>query len=149
MAADIAETYEKIATRVETDPALRSRDLRAILLEIPEVRPLIIGAAIRGLGARKAFWSKQEEDWTFEPDFIAQGKAIAFLAAYVDGLPVQTTVQFNVDDKKTSKATLGETLENSPAMVAAIEKELKRIKARAPGRTLAVAGSGAPVVDLE
>ncbi len=148
--------YEKVATRVESTPAPVAKDLRAMMQDIPELRPFIIGAAIRGLGARKCFFDMKKNEMVYEPDFGSQAKAVAFLAAYVDGLPVQSTINLNVEGAtKKGKLSVEEALRRSPALVEAMKKEIKRIEA-APGRPLADFGSpgsadpvGVATIELE
>lgn len=128
---------ESLAVEVEESVELRGKGVREVLHAIPRIRLLVIGAAIRGLAARKPYWDKELEDWVWEPDYMAQAKAYTFLAAYGDGLPVQATVNLNVsDDRKKAQLTFGEAMRHSPALVDAVEKELRRIRQPAMAEVL-------------
>lgn len=144
-------SFETVAARIEADKSLDSlKDMRAVLLAVPEMRRLVVAAAVRALGARKGYYSKAEEGMVYEPDCNSQMKAAAFLTAYADGLPLQGTINLNADltERKNGKMTVEDALRRSPALLEAMKKEIKRVESRGssdPGETLVAAA----VVDLE
>ena len=118
-----------IAKRVESLPPDPTKDLRAWMRDVPELRQLVIGAAIRGLCAVRSYWYKGSGAMVHEPDSASQMKAAAFVAAYSDGMPMQSTVNLNVD-AGAKGLTMDDVLAQSPAAVEAIERTLARVKAK-------------------
>lgn len=97
--------------------------IREILRRTPNSRRVVIETAFRCLNARKFFFDKSEGCMVFEPDYKTQLDAVKFLAAYGDGLPVQTNVNVEVgkpgpgDDEDLARA-----IERSPALRAHLLK---------------------------
>jgi hypothetical protein len=132
----VAATYEKhpakdLADKLETDAKTnKAPDLRTLLATIPELRSLIVAAGLRCLAANKLFWDKDTQEWRSEPDGPTQLKAAIFLTSYADGLPMQTTVNLNLDGNKGP--TLEEAAAQSPALVEALGKALAAARKRQP-----------------
>jgi len=124
------ETHERIAENLEKIPPDISRDMRATLTLIPELRQLVAGALIRALGATKTYWDKEADRWTHVPDFLAQTKAAALLVAYSDGLPMQSTVNLNVE-AGAKGFSMADALANSPALRDYMRAELAKVEAKA------------------
>lgn len=126
MDTDLIDT---VADRVEKAAPDQSKNLRTILAGVPELRQLVVAAAIRGLGARKYYFDRKVGAMVFEPDYIAQNKAAVFLAAYDAGLPLQGTVNLHLGGEKGM--TIEDAMASSPAALEAIERTLAKAKARA------------------
>jgi predicted RND superfamily exporter protein len=129
--SDGQNIYEEVAKRIEQDASFDAmRDLKSVLQAVPELRRLVVAAAVRALGARKVYLRNGIPE--YESDCSAQMKAAAFIAAYCDGLPVQTSVNLNVNSagKNSEAETLLESLTKSPALAMALEKKLQQASKR-------------------
>lgn len=115
---------DEAADKLEADDSLTAKDVREMINAIPGIRRFIVACALRGLTARKYFFDRKTQRMEFEPDSATQLKAAAFLAAYADGLPVQTALNVNIDPAKGGGITLGDALANSPALREHLAKEL-------------------------
>ena len=107
--------------------------LQAVLDSVPRLRQMIAGSAITALAARKSMWSKEKDDWIFEPDGKCRLEACKFLASYADGLPTQTTVNLNLnkdakDKKPVSDADLEEQLRRSPELRKQLASTLAKVE---------------------
>lgn len=142
-----------VADRVEADKTLDSAaDLRALLLSVPELRRLVVAAGIRALGAQRCHYDKQEEKMIYESDGATQMKAAIFLAAYSDGMPAKTVVNVNLPGRGNGQddaMTIEATLRRSPALIDALEKQIRRAKQAAPGARLVAQAAGSEVTVLD
>ena len=120
------EQCEELGDRIETGQ-VTAKTLRDLIVAIPDVRVLIVATAVRCLGAERMMGGGKKGEVERCADGATQMKAVAFLAAYADGLPVQTTMNLNVDG--TKDMPMEELLAKSPALVAAMERQLERAKA--------------------
>lgn len=103
--------------------------MRATLAQVPELRNLIAASLIRGLAAAKMYWDRDGEKWIKVPDFLAQNKAAALLVAYSDGLPMQSTINLNVE-AGSKGFNMGDALTNSPALRDYMRAELAKADAQ-------------------
>jgi len=125
------DTVDRLADLVEADESLdASKDMRSFLNGIAGLRRFIVAAAIRALTARKYYFSKEKKEMVFEPDSGTQMKAAAFLAAYSDGLPMQSTVNLNVE-AGAKGFSMADALANSPALRDYMRAELAKVEAKA------------------
>lgn len=132
-----------LAGRIEADSQFDSAiSVRDYLLRFPEFRRIMVATAVRCMGARKAVYDKDAQKWEFAEDGPTQMKAVAFLAAYSEGIPAQTNVNLNIGDragKKEDAMTLEQALRESPAL-----RERLRATVEAAGQ-----GSGKPMKRAE
>jgi hypothetical protein len=134
---------------VETDPRLRdgSVTLRDIILGNNATRIHTVAGAIRLLEATVQCWNAKEMIYEAKPDHQTRLKAITFLAAYSDGLPVATNLNLNATpggNRKEERADDLELLARSPAALKAAERMVEAAKRRAK----ALAAGSAPVVEV-
>lgn len=125
------QSHEQLAAEIEAMSPDDAKDLRAVMATIPRLRLLIIASAVRALGAVRSYYDKAEGGRVREPDCASQMKAAAFLAAYADGLPVQTALNVNVDPTKAHGFSLGDALRASPALRDHLAKELAASESKA------------------
>ncbi len=119
------------ADDLERNSELTAKDVRDVINSIPGLRRFVVAAALRALTARRCFWDRNAKAMQYEPDSNAQMKAVAFLAAYADGLPVQSTVNVNLDPTKAGGFSLGDALASSPALRDHLAKELQQAERKA------------------
>jgi hypothetical protein len=130
-----SQKMDEIATLIEFDPKhVTAQSLREIILAVPDVRAAVVASAIRCLGSERLMYDGQSKKVKSVPDGATIMKAVAFLAAYSDGLPVQTTLNMNVNNNK--ELPMEEMLASSPALVDALQRQLDRAKAVQKGGTL-------------
>lgn len=104
-----------------------ARSIRELIIATPGIRHLIVATAVRCLGAQRVMGSGQKGTPPVRvEDGATQMKAAIFLSAYADGLPAQTVMNVNVDAGKDMP--IEELLLRSPALVAAMERQLARVK---------------------
>lgn len=128
---DRNDLVDALADEVEANAGLDDvKDMRGFFEKIPQLRRFVVAAAIRSLTARKYYYSKEKKEMVFEPDSGTQMKAVAWIAAYQDGLPLQSTVNFNVN-KEAKAFDMGDALANSPALREHLKRELARTEAKA------------------
>ena len=95
-AKSIDPEVEAVAVEVETHSQLdEGMTMHAMIKAVPGVKRAAVAAMVRCLGATKWRWDKETETTIVEPDYQAQLKAALGIAAYSDGLPPQTTVNYN------------------------------------------------------
>lgn len=111
-ARNIADVIEQ-GRRVDS-----AKSIKEMLEMIPNARHVTLAAAFRCLGARKFFFDRKQGKMVFEPDYKVQLDAVKFLAAYMDGLPVETTLNVNVGEKTEPGADidLESAIKRSPAL---------------------------------
>jgi hypothetical protein len=91
--------------------------LRQILESWPGgAKQMILQAAFEALGARRGWNQKGQSEVQWEPDYRTRLDAARFLAAYVEGLPIQTSVQVAVGDQPGAAMSLEEAASRSPAL---------------------------------
>jgi hypothetical protein len=117
------------AAVLESDLRLEdSAGVRDIILAHPRVRVLLVATAIRNLSAQKFYFDRKAGDMVHEDDASTQMKAVAWLAAYSDGLPVVTTLNLNGSINGGKRPAPDEMLAGSPAAIEALERTLARAK---------------------
>jgi hypothetical protein len=125
------EAHE-LARQVENDTTLQDKDsVREIILAHPRIRVMLVAAAIRNLTAQKFYFDKKAGSMVHEDDSATQMKAVAWLAAYSDGLPVVTNLNMNVNGRGKSALPPDELLANSPAAIDAMKRAVERAEAKA------------------
>lgn len=125
------EAHE-LARTVENDTRLQDLgSVRDIILAHPRVRVMLVAAAIRNLTAQKFYFDKKAGCMVHEDDSATQMKAVAWLAAYSDGLPVVTNLNVNTNAGKGAGLPPDEILARSPAAMEAMQRALDRAKAKA------------------
>ena len=118
---------EDVAVAVLADRALESANsLNALILQIKEVRPLIVATAIKCLAARKVYYDRDAKTNVEIDDGNTQMRAVTFLAAYSDGLPTQTTLNVSLGERggKGGELTVDEAMQASPALRAKLRAML-------------------------
>ncbi len=120
-----AKTVDELADLVEQDVNLdSSRSINALLMDVPEMRRFMVSTAIRCLDAHRCYYDKSQKQMVEIPDGNTQMRAVAFLAAYSDGLPTQTTLNVNLGEK--GKASGGElTVDQAMAASPALRSKLR------------------------
>ena len=118
---------EKVAALVELGRDVDGADsIRAMLEKIPNARHLVLAEALRCLGAKKRYFEKGSSTQKFEPDYRTRLDAVKLLLAYMDGLPVETTLAVNVGDRpaEAPELDLAAAVQKSPALRERLEKLL-------------------------
>lgn len=125
-----AEGVFALADEIATDSRLLQMNaVRDIILADPRVRVQLVAAAIRCLFAEKFYFDRAAKEVVHEPDYSTQMKAVAWLAAYSDGLPVQTNLNLNANTNPTKGLPPEEVLMRSPAALEAMKRTIARIEA--------------------
>lgn len=117
------QNAEAVADIIEVKPTAAS--IRDLIASVPAVRNLVVATAVRCLGSQRSMSGKDREVVRAQ-DGATQMKAVVWLSAYADGLPIQTTMNVNVDANK--EMPLEDMLQRSPALVRAVEAQLARAK---------------------
>jgi hypothetical protein len=118
---------DEIASDLQVSPDAQVRD---IILAHPRVRQQIVAAAVRCLRAEKFYFDRTKKEIVHEEDYATQIKAIAWLAAYSDGLPIQTNLNVNANASGKGRLPPDEMLAQSPAALEAMERALARARAK-------------------
>lgn len=113
-----------IAAQFESGDFAEAKTAREMMEKIPRARSIILAAAFRALGARKAWYEKGNSEANWEPDFKTQLDAAKFLLSYADGLPVQTSLAVTVGDRPDDDLPLDQALQRSPALRERVAKLL-------------------------
>lgn len=130
--ARAGEAHEGEARAVENDIHLRDdMSVREIILAHPRVRILMVATAVRCMGASKLYYSKGSKEFKPEADFATQMKAITWLAAYSDGLPIQTNLNLNAQANGRKEFAPVDMLAESPAAMEAMERTLEAAREKA------------------
>lgn len=119
----------ELAKRIAADESLdRLPDLGAMMKATPTVRRYYYAEAVRGLGARRFFFDKDAGRMVFEPDCATRIKAVAWLAGYDVGMPLQRILQKTVSDGPRVKSVeeLAAYMAATPELADAFEREMKR-----------------------
>ena len=87
-----------------------------------------------GLKAQRSFWDKNSGGIISEPDHRVQIQALALLLAHMEGEPVKRIIHQHLGGD--GQIDLGAALRDSPALQAAIERQLEnaRFKDRKRGK---------------
>lgn len=117
---------DALADQFEVAP-VTAKSIRDLICGIPEARVMIVSTAIRLLGSQRLMYNGASRAVERCDDGATQMKAVVFLAAYADGLPAQVVMNVTVDPNKDMPVE--EMLARSPALVAAIERQIARAKA--------------------
>jgi len=96
------------------------------LLADPEFVPLMKEAAMGGLKAERSFWDKNSGGIISEPDHRVQIQALALLLAHMEGEPVKRIIHQHLGGD--GQIDLGAALRDSPALQAAIERQLENAR---------------------
>jgi hypothetical protein len=97
--------------------------VREILEALPDAAQTIVLAALEGLKAEKFYWDAASKGMVHEPDYRTRLDAAKFLAAYLDGLPMQTTLAVNVGGPQgANEPDLEAAVKASPALRQRLEK---------------------------
>jgi hypothetical protein len=120
---------EEVAQAIEKASHLhQGKTVQEIIMAHGPVRTMMVATAIRALAASKLYYSKIAKAFVPEADFQTQMKAVAWLAAYSDGLPTQTQLNINANaDAMRSKPDLtpAAMLARSPAALEAMARTLR------------------------
>lgn len=100
--------------------------LREMLERRPNAKQMILDAAFEALGAKRGWREKGQSGVKWEPDYKTRLDAARFLAAYIEGLPVVTTLAVNVGDQGQGETAmdLETAAEKSPALRSRLQKLL-------------------------
>lgn len=119
------ERVDGLALEIASDSQLPPESsVRDIILATPAIRQTMVAAAVRCLNAQKFYFCKKKGEMVHEPDYATQIKAIAWLAAYSDGLPAQTNLNVNMD----ARGGKGKKPQLTPAVLEAMERTVARVK---------------------
>lgn len=145
------EDPEVVAETIEADPAIvTAKTIKEAILAVPNARALMVAAAVRCLGAKRLMFDRASKEVVKVDDGSTIMKAVAWLAAYSDGLPIQHTVNVNMDANK--EMPMVEMMAKSPALRAAVRKQLEQAEAAAAvesgsvQKTVSDSGAVAPAV---
>jgi len=123
-----ASSANELAAIIESDVSLDNhKTINSLLLAIPEVPRLMVACAIQNLGAVRCYFDRNQKAMVETPDGNTQMRAIAFLAAYRDGLPTQTSVAINLGERGRENGgalTVDEAMAASPALRAKLRAML-------------------------
>ena len=114
-------TPEKIAETIEVRA---DAGVREAVNRMPGARSLILAEVFRCLSATKYYYSKSEGGMVHEPDYRTRLDAAKLLLAYVEGLPVATSLSVAVGDQPGAAMTLEEAADKSPALRSRLHKLL-------------------------
>lgn len=123
----VAEQFESMAT--DTEEPVTQQSINRMLNASRLLRPVLIGSAVRCLGSERTMYDRDTKAVVKVADGTTIMKAVIFLAAYADGLPVQQTVNVNFDANK--EMPVKEMLVKSPALRRAFRKQLEEAEEEA------------------
>lgn len=97
------------------------------LLADPDFLPLMKGAALGGLRAQRSYYDKGAGGVVTEPDHRVQIQTVALLLAHMEGEPIKRIIHQHLGGDGSAIDPLG-ALRDSPALMAAVERELAKAK---------------------
>lgn len=109
------------------DPGLGKQVIASLMAEpdfVGSMRDAILGA----LGASNERWDKATKGFIDVPDYRARLDAWKIIMAYAEGLPLMRILKQEL--ATGTQRSLSEDLRESPALLAAVEKELEKAKFR-------------------
>lgn len=115
---------------VEDPPAISlpsPESLQSLLESLPDTRRKVVQAWVDGLSAKKWTWDVSAKRRVYEPDHRERRENAKLLAAYLDGLPKETTV-VKVETQKGGIAELREAARASPAVREALREMLDELE---------------------
>lgn len=143
MVARAKSLTETLAEAIERDERSEGAPtIRELLLAHPSFRRLIVATAVRSLGAQKWVFDRDQKKVVFYEDSSTQMKAVAFLAAYTEGLPMQTNVSLNIGDQKRIAEGDGMTIEAALRASPALRDKLAAMLASTGGTAAGESGTG-------
>ena len=117
-----------VATDLELEPAQTVRaeqpSIRASIRAIDGVFDRMVACALEALEANRSHYDMKTKTMVHEPDHKARMEAVKWLAAYADGLPMQTTLAVNGDGGAAGAQSLEEAFQKSPALRSRLAKML-------------------------
>ena len=126
---------DEVALSLEKDARLQhGMSVRDIILLDPRVRLLMVVEAIRAMGSVLQCWSSKTQSYEEKIDYSTRLKAVAWIASYSDGLPVQTNLNVNATPGANKGLDPDEMLAASPSALEAMERTLSRAKKLASKR---------------
>ena len=129
----IAQDFDKVGKQLETLAQTAEageldaeRGFYGMVQQLPRLRSMVLGAAIRALGATKGIYDMKSRTTNYEPDWNARLKAVVWIASYSDGLPAQTNLNVNIGDRadtsKEQELQLERAVSSSPALKSRLQK---------------------------
>jgi hypothetical protein len=121
----VGQQAEGLAQAIENAPHVhQAKNLKEIIDSFSAIRVMLIAEAVRGMGAVTYLWSASKKAYEEKVDYPTRQRSIAWLAGYSDGLPAQTTFNYNANASATPAADPFEKLATSPAARAALRRAL-------------------------
>ena len=118
--------FEAVARAIETGTPAPRETIATIINSEPNIRRIVVAAAVRALGATKWYYDSEQKRRIVEPDYALTFRACEFLADRADGKPAQSLLTFNMhqDAGTKPKRDPADAANWSPAMVAAMERKI-------------------------
>jgi hypothetical protein len=108
--------------------AAGGQSLSAILESLPDARRMVVQAWIDGLRAERWQYDLVTKQKVVEPDHRERRENAKLLAAYLDGLPKETTVVTVKGDAGGQLTALREAARSSPAIREALREMLDELE---------------------
>jgi hypothetical protein len=135
------ETIEAVAKKFESgNHGLATIAARDALMADPDLLGLVLGGAVRCLGATRSHYDKATKDYVSELDGPTVMRAVALLLAYRDGMPAQTTVNLTVGAAKGAELSVEEAMQASPALREKLRQMLQKAEGEASRPAIEVGG---------
>jgi len=96
------------------------------LLANPDFIPLMRDALLGGLEATTRHWDREAKQFEIEPDFKVRIQAFSMALAHMEGEPVKRIIHQHLGGD--GQIDLGAALRDSPALQAAIERQLENAR---------------------
>ena len=121
---------EEIMTLAPAAGAGIGKKLADALIADPDFLTAMIESAKGGLSATRSFWCGKGGDGYLEtePDFRVRVQTLALLLAHMEGEPVKRIIHQHLG--AGGKVDIMEALRESPALLAAAEREIEKAKFR-------------------
>jgi len=133
---NLASLARMPATDVILAPAAGSgigKMLAEALLADPEFMPAMKAACMGGLKATRTWWDKSSRSMQSEPDSRVQVQTVALLLAHMEGEPIKRIIHQHLGGDGSGIDPLA-ALRDSPALLAAVKREVEKAEWRSSGR---------------
>ncbi len=104
------------------------KKLADALLEDPGFLRSLRDAFLEALRADNRFWDKATKSWDVVPDYKTRLSAACALLANMEGEPIKRVIHQHLNGPDGPKPF--EAMQNSPALLAAVEREVEKAKFR-------------------